>query len=199
MLSEEQKKKLNEPLPKSWIATRDQSGQTLSYVEGWRIIDRLNAIFGAGCWSYDCEPKCVAEGVDAKEQHRITYIAKCTLRVGEATIGDCGAGHGIAKDLGSAHESAIKEACTDALKRSAKSLGMSLGLALYDKKQARVAAPQTEVIACRHSLDHATTPEMLKEARGRFKDLLGRMTEEDEAALKEAGEKARARVEGDKR
>ena len=50
----------------------------------------------------------------------------------------CGAGHGIDVDLGQAHESALKEAETDAMKRALMTFGNPFGLALYDKRQREV-------------------------------------------------------------
>jgi DNA repair and recombination protein RAD52 len=55
-----------------------------------------------------------------------------------------GAGHGIDVDVGQAHESAIKEAETDAMKRALMTFGNPFGLALYDKEQANVAEPEDE-------------------------------------------------------
>ena len=49
-----------------------------------------------------------------------------------------GAGHGIDLDLGQAHESALKEAETDAMKRALMTFGNPFGLALYDKAQRQV-------------------------------------------------------------
>ena len=49
-----------------------------------------------------------------------------------------GAGHGIDTDLGLAHESALKEAETDAMKRALVTFGNPFGLALYDKSQRQV-------------------------------------------------------------
>jgi recombination DNA repair RAD52 pathway protein len=53
-----------------------------------------------------------------------------------------GAGHGIDADLGQAHESAIKEAESDAMKRAFMQFGNPFGLALYDKTRASVAVPR---------------------------------------------------------
>jgi len=52
-----------------------------------------------------------------------------------------GAGHGIDVDLGQAHESALKEAETDAMKRALMTFGNPFGLALYDKAQRQVGVP----------------------------------------------------------
>jgi hypothetical protein len=51
-----------------------------------------------------------------------------------------GAGHGIDVDLGQAHESALKEAETDAMKRALMTFGNPFGLALYDKAQRQVSS-----------------------------------------------------------
>lgn len=137
MVTKEQQAELNADLPRSVIKER----QGFSYIEGWYAIDRMNKIFGCAGWSYDCEPRLIArESVkDAKGRYVASYNAKCVLRVGDATIGDWGTGHGIDPDEGKSHESAIKEACTDALKRCIKSLGRSMGLSIYDKQQEHVA------------------------------------------------------------
>jgi hypothetical protein len=43
---------------------------------------------------------------------------------------------------GDAHDSAMKEAVTDALKRALRSFGWPFGLALYDKSGAHIADPE---------------------------------------------------------
>lgn len=74
---------------------------------------------------------CGAEGQrpigrDPKKRLRLTYLAGIRVRLGNPTIGapslvrvGSGAGHGIDVDLGLAHESALKEADTDAIKPKA--------------------------------------------------------------------------------
>ncbi len=47
----------------------------------------------------------------------------------------CGSGQGRGKSPGEAHESALKEAETDAMKRALTTFGNPFGLALYDKEQ----------------------------------------------------------------
>jgi hypothetical protein len=55
-----------------------------------------------------------------------------------------GAGHGIDVDLGQAHESALKEAETDAMKRALMTFGNPFGLALYDKAQRQVSSATSQ-------------------------------------------------------
>ena len=47
-------------------------------------------------------------------------------------------------DLGQAHESAIKEAETDAMKRALMTFGNPFGLALYDKQQRQVSSAASQ-------------------------------------------------------
>jgi DNA repair and recombination protein RAD52 len=57
---------------------------------------------------------------------------------------DVGYGTGIARDYASAHESAGKEATTDALKRAFRTFGNQFGNALYDKTQKNVDRPNQQ-------------------------------------------------------
>jgi hypothetical protein len=63
------------------------------------------------------------------------------VRAGDTVIvrEGCGFGSGIDRDVDQAHESAIKEAESDAMKRALMTFGNAFGLALYDKSQSNVA------------------------------------------------------------
>ena len=70
------------------------------------------------------------------------------IRVGDESTAQLiregsGAGHGIDADLDQAHESALKEAETDAMKRALLTFGNPFGLALYDKQQRQVIDTMT--------------------------------------------------------
>jgi recombination DNA repair RAD52 pathway protein len=78
-------------------------------------------------------------GVSYVAKVRVVVFAADTLVIREGV----GAGHGIDVDCGQAHESAIKEAETDAMKRALMTFGNPFGLALYDKEQANVANRKT--------------------------------------------------------
>lgn len=114
------------------------------YIEGWHAMAEANRIFGFDGWSYSIpECTCVSEaeraiGRDKKPGFGVTYTAKVRVVVDGVTREDFGAGHGYDVDCGLAHESAIKEAVTDALKRALRSFGNPFGLALYDKDRANV-------------------------------------------------------------
>ena len=118
------------PMPLVGEAPRRRRRKGASFAEGWQIIDEMNQIFRTWCVGIRHGPDLAVDEergrVKGKRWH-VTYNCKCVLTVygpnrESVTIGDWGTGHGIDKDRGVAHESAIKEACTDSTKRAAKSL-----------------------------------------------------------------------------
>jgi DNA repair and recombination protein RAD52 len=145
--SPDQIRDLSAPLSREVVKTREQGGRNVSYVESWHVIAEANRIFGYDGWlSETTELRCVMEkdrtvGQRAEPGFGVTYIAKCRIIVLDGLVfrDGVGAGHGIDRDLGQAHESAIKEAESDARKRALMSFGNQFGLALYDKAQANVA------------------------------------------------------------
>ena len=151
-LSKEQQDALNKDLPASAVKSRKSGRDSLSYVDGFYVFDTLNRIIGPGSWGYeirrlDCVQN-VSESKDGRDRSRVAYICTVTLRLdGAQEVTDVGYGNGINPDEGAAHESASKEAVTDAVKRCARSLGRSLGLALYDKDRTHVShEPDLEAI-----------------------------------------------------
>lgn len=149
---------LSAPLSRTNVSERTQAGRTLSYIEGWHAEAEANRIFGYDRWdSETVYERCVAEnprkiGSAGLDGWSVSYVSKVRVTVttpgGDKIVREgVGAGHGIDKDLGLAHESALKEAATDAEKRALKTFGNPFGLALYDKTQANVVnAPPPGVV-----------------------------------------------------
>ena len=139
-----QLQELQEPLSSQAVRTRNQSGRNLSYIEGWYAISEANRIFGFDSWDQEIvELKCVSErerkiGRDQKPGWGISYVASIRITVNGIKREGVGAGHGIDVDPGQAHESAIKEAATDAMTRALMTFGNQFGLALYAKEQRNV-------------------------------------------------------------
>lgn len=144
MFSAEQIAALSAKLDKSNVATRKQAGRDLSYIEGWHAIAEANRIFGFDGWNRETvELRQLGEPrEDKKGMTRIGYACRVriTVRAGDTIIirEGCGFGSGIDFDVDQAHESALKEAETDAMKRALMTFGNPFGLALYDKQQANV-------------------------------------------------------------
>jgi len=142
MFTEPQVKALSSKLSAKHVRTRQHSGLTLSYIEGWHAIAEANRIFGYDAWDRQTMAvRCVWEGMKGNRS-ACSYIARVRVRVraGDSEIcrEGCGSGHGVGLTPGEAHESAIKEAETDAMKRALSTFGNPFGLALYDKEQQNV-------------------------------------------------------------
>ena len=144
---------LRAPLARDAVKEREQGGRKVSYIEGWHAIAEANRIFGFDAWDRETvECRLIAErettigrAPQQKPGWRVYYIAKVrvTVRPTEKFTNPVvregtGYGSGIDSDLGAAHESAIKEAETDAMKRALMTFGNPFGLALYDKMMAEV-------------------------------------------------------------
>src|SRR5438093_2847407 len=121
------------------IRERRQAGQTLSYIEGWYAIAEANRVFGFEGWDRETVSlRCVWEG-PRQGRPSCAYIAQVRIRVraGETLV--CRDGHGsgigIGATPGEAHETAVKEAETDATKRALVTFGNAFGLCLYDREQ----------------------------------------------------------------
>ena len=149
VFSTEQIAALSAPLDRAKVQTRSQAGRSLAYLEGWQAIAEANRIFGFDGWQRETiAVQCVSErertlGSSNRAGWGVTYTARVRIRVGEVIREGSGAGHGIDADLGQAHESALKEAETDAMKRALMTFGNPFGLALYDKQQREVTSSAT--------------------------------------------------------
>jgi DNA recombination protein Rad52 len=218
MMTPEQTKALSADLNVRNVRQRKQSGREVSYIEGWHAIAEANRIFGFDGWTRETvEIKCVSErerkiGTQQKDGWGVTYIATVRVRVGDVIREGCGAGHGIDVDAGQAHESAIKEAETDAMKRALMTFGNPFGLALYDKAQTHVSdgsEPEThrqdenasltisngmvgeiKQLLLANSLDGLKRWYETRKASGAFSEL----TDADYAAVSDAYKKAKAKL-----
>jgi hypothetical protein len=146
---------LSAPLDRALVSSREQGRSKVNYLQSWVVISEANRIFGFDGWQRQTLfSRCIAQaerligargtGREQKSGWGVTYIARVRITVCVGGQGllireGTGAGHGIDTDLGLAHESAIKEAETDAMKRALMTFGNPFGLALYDKSQRQVS------------------------------------------------------------
>ena len=145
MFTDKQNQLLKYNLDGNRVKTRQQGNISLSYLEGYDLIDTANFAFGFGNWSYRVTTlEQVSEEVNERQNKVIGYKAVVAVTVYDVhhknhiTREDVGYGIGIARDYASAHESGGKEASTDALKRALRTFGNQFGNALYDKTQKNV-------------------------------------------------------------
>jgi hypothetical protein len=137
--SDAQTRTLSGKLQEKYIRTREHRGVTLSYIEAWHAIDEANRVFGFEGWDRETvwAERIWEDG--RREPKSCSYAVRVRIRVRAGDTVVCrdgsGVGHGTGATLGEAHESALKEAETDATKRAFTTFGNLFGLALYDKAQ----------------------------------------------------------------
>lgn len=150
--SDQQKRALASDLDRAHVRQREQSGRKLSYIEGWHAIAEANRIFGFDAWFRETlelrvvneAPRKIGRPPNQRDGYSVSYMARVRVTVGPIVREGVGYGHGIDADIGLAHESAGKEAETDAMKRALMTFGNPFGLALYDKAQAHVSTVARE-------------------------------------------------------
>jgi recombination DNA repair RAD52 pathway protein len=162
MFTPEQRALLEGKLDKANVKSRrGANGRAVAYLEAWHIIDMANEVFGFGNWD--------AETVEMKREHEpvhippseenpkgaivVTYSARVRVTVysqdgTRKVVRERTGGHrGFGPTVGQAVEDCIKAAETDATKRAFVTFGNIFGLALYDREQRNVAAPERRQVA----------------------------------------------------
>lgn len=188
---------LRKPLDPRHVKPPPQ-GKYGEYVDGYHVVSEANRIFGEGNWSYeirDMRQVCRVETTDRNggPQIRVGYYCAVKVHVNGGSFKEGAAvGTGIAKadNEADAHESAVKEAETDALKRALRTYGNTFGLALYDKTKANVGVAR-DPAAIRDGLlaaiakraTHAELRDLNNTAK--FSDALKWLWEHDEPKARE--------------
>jgi len=150
MFNDKQNQVLSYELDSSRIKSRQKGNISLSYLEGFDIIETANKIFGHGNWDYTITAlEQVSQELNSNQNHIICYKAIINVVVHDLSHSklvsreDVGFGSGIAKTLADAHEGGAKEAVTDAIKRTLRSFGNQFGNSLYDKSRQHSNNQQT--------------------------------------------------------
>jgi len=158
MFVDKQVQVLKVDIEPSRIKQRAKGNISLSYLEGFDLIETANQIFGHGNWSYNISSlEQVSQESNTNQNIVICYKAIVKLMVynldhsKHISKEDVGFGTGIAKTLADAHEGGAKEAVTDALKRSLRSLGNQFGNSLYDKSRNHQATQPVQVPQATHT------------------------------------------------
>ncbi|ORY25756.1 hypothetical protein BCR39DRAFT_560930 [Naematelia encephala] len=118
-------------------------GGKLSYIEGWKVINLANEVFGFNGWSSSIV-QLTTDFIDVNKEGKVsvnvTAIVRITLQDGchHEDVG-CGQAENQPRK-GMALDKAKKEAVTDATKRVLRSFGNLLGNCLYDKEYTKEVA-----------------------------------------------------------
>ena len=142
---------LGQPLDPALISQRKgRAGRTFSYIEGHVAISEANRVFGFGGWGYELVADVTLreiENVDpfTGEVKRVrAYSAPVRVTVpGAPPRTDVGF-HAVTEETADGHETALKGAVTDGLKRALRSFGDRFGNGLSGDQQPAGAAPHPE-------------------------------------------------------
>ena len=135
---------LGQPLDPALASQRKgRGGRSFDYLEGHVVIEQANRIFGYGGWGYELAGDVTlrqVETVDTKTGEVTTasaYSAPVRVTVaGALPRTDIGV-HPVAEDTLDGHDTAIKGAVTDGMKRAFRSFGVQFGNGFYgDQPQA---------------------------------------------------------------
>ena len=151
---------LEQPLNRKLVARRKSAnGELLRYLEGHVVIQQANRIFGFGNWGSELVAP-VEYRPFASGDSSACGIYSATVRVsinGCKSYADVGTG-AVTEASAEAHDTAMKSAVTDALKRALRFYGLQFGLGLYDRANAeriRTANELADLRATVVALGHA--------------------------------------------
>ena len=141
---------LGQPIDASLVSQRKgRGGRTFEYLEGHAVIDQANRIFGFGGWGYelvgDVTPRRIetVDGQTGEVKVSLGYSAPVRVTVaGALPRTDIGV-HPVTEDNFDGHDTAMKGAVTDGMKRAFRSFGLQFGNGFYGD-QPSASAPQPE-------------------------------------------------------
>ena len=142
---------LGQPLDPALVSQRKgRGGKTFSYIEGHTAISEANTVFGFGGWGFELVENVSLrriETVDTKTGE-VTVVNAYTAPVRVTVPGapprtDIGF-HAVTDETADGHETAIKGAVTDGMKRALRSFGDRFGNGLYGDQQPVVNPPRPE-------------------------------------------------------
>ena len=147
---------LGQPVDPELVSQRKgRGGRVFDYLEGHAVIDQANRIFGFGGWGYELVGDVTLRRIETVDPQtgevKVDQGYSAPVRVtvaGALPRTDLGV-HPVAEDNFDGHDTAMKGAVTDGLKRAFRSFGVQFGNGFYgDQPQAgnqpqpqRVPAP----------------------------------------------------------
>ena len=129
---------LGQPLDPALASQRKgRKGQVFDYLEGHAVIDQANRIFGYGGWGYELVAEVALRRIETVNPQtgevKVEQGYSAPVRVtvaGALPRTDVGV-HPVVEDNFDGHDTAIKGAVTDGLKRAFRSFGVQFGNGFY--------------------------------------------------------------------
>ena len=146
--------KLGQPLGPALVSQRKgRGGRNFDYLEGHAVIDQANRIFGYGGWGYELVGDVTLRTIETVDSRtgevktEVGYSAPVRVTVaGALPRTDVGI-HPVTEDNFDGHDTAMKGAVTDGMKRAFRSFGCQFGNGFYGDQPAannQASAPKPE-------------------------------------------------------
>ena len=139
---------LSQPLDPALASQRKgRGGRTFDYLEGHVVIDQANHIFGYGGWGYELAGDVTLrriENVDSQTGEVTVfqgYSAPVRVTVAGALPRTDTGVHPVTEETFDGHDTAIKGAVTDGMKRAFRSFGCQFGNGFYGDQQPQANVP----------------------------------------------------------
>jgi recombination DNA repair RAD52 pathway protein len=142
-----QQEQLLKPLNRTRVAKRaGGGGKQLSYLEAWDVKAHLIRIFGFGGFSADIVETALMFEEKGEKNWTVGYkvVLRLCIHATGATYTEAAVGSSIGTRA-DAHDNAVKNGASDAIKRCAINLGSQFGLSLYDDGATRDVVMKTLV------------------------------------------------------
>ena len=142
---------LGQPLDPALVSQRKgRAGKFYDYLEGHLVIEQANRIFGYGGWGYELAGDVTVRQVETVDTQtgevKVASAYSAPVRVtvaGALPRTDLGV-HPVAEDTLDGHDTAMKGAVTDGLKRAFRSFGVQFGNGFYGDQPQAGNAPQPQ-------------------------------------------------------
>ena len=142
---------LGQPLDPDLASQRKgRGGKTFDYLEGHAVIDQANRIFGFGGWGYELAGDVTLRQLETVDPQtgevKVTSGYSAPVRVtvaGALPRTDLGV-HPVAEETFDGHDTAMKGAVTDGMKRAFRSFGVQFGNGFYGDQPLAGNSPQPQ-------------------------------------------------------
>ena len=139
---------LSQPLDPALASQRKgRGGRTFDYLEGHVVIDQANHIFGYGGWGYELVGDVTLRRIETVDSQtgEVTvsqgYSAPVRVTVAGALPRTDTGVHPVTEETFDGHDTAIKGAVTDGMKRAFRSFGCQFGNGFYGDQQPQANVP----------------------------------------------------------
>ena len=147
---------LGQPLDPELVSQRKgRAGKFYDYLEGHLVIEQANRIFGYGGWGYELVGDVTLRRIETVDTHtgevKVASAYSAPVRVtvaGALPRTDLGV-HPVTEETVDGHDTAMKGAVTDGLKRAFRSFGVQFGNGFYGVQPQVGNPPQPQRVPAR--------------------------------------------------